>query len=138
MNQEQTGQGLPPSDRIPQRINEGMIVYDREGQIVGTVQVVYFGGASEKAIERALHSEESSDSGEGETHRSAFDADNIPEELRARMMSQGYIVVTGPDLTGAKRYLTPEQVEGVFSEEIEGVMKDAVRLRVTRDELLNT
>lgn len=135
MNQEQAGQELPPSDRIPQRINEGMIVYDGDGEIVGTVQVVYFGGASEEAIKRALHSD---DTGESSTHRSAFDADNVPEELRARLMSQGYIVVTGPDLAGAKRYLTPEQVEGVFSEEIEGAMKDAVRLRVTRDELLHS
>ena len=138
MNQEQTGQDIPPSDRIPQRINEGMIVYDREGEIVGTVQVVYFGNASQEAIERALQSEESTKAGESETHSSAFDADNVPEELRARMMSHGYIVVTGPELTGAKRYLTPEQIEGVFSEEIEGVMKDAVRLRVTHGELLNT
>jgi hypothetical protein len=53
-------------------------------------------------------------------------------------MKQGYIVVDSPGLTGIRGYLGPEQIEGVFSEEIEGVMKDAVRLRVTRDELLNT
>jgi hypothetical protein len=53
------------------------------------------------------------------------------------MMRQGYVLVTSPDLTGIKRFLTSEQIEGVFSEEVEGVVKDAVRLRVTRSELLN-
>ena len=54
-----------------------------------------------------------------------------------RLMRQGYVLVTGPNLTGVKRFLTPEQIEGVFSQEMEGVMKDVVRLRVTRGELLN-
>jgi len=138
MNQEQAGQDFPISDRIPQRINEGMIVYDREGQVVGIVQVVYFGGASEEAIERVLHPEKAPAAQHGETDWSVFDADDVPKELRARFMRQGYILVEGSDLTGIKRYIGPEQIEGVFSEEIEGVMKDAVRLRVTRDELLNT
>lgn len=138
MNQEQAGKDLPISDRIPQRINEGMIVYDREGEVVGTVQVVYFGGASEEAIERVLHPEKAAAAQHGETDSSVFDADDVPKELRARFMRQGYILVEGPDLTGIKRYIGSEQIEGVFSEEIEGTMKDAVRLRASHDELLNT
>jgi hypothetical protein len=127
MNQEHAGQKLPPSDHLPQRISEGMIVYDSAGKLVGTVQVVYFGGASEEAIQRALHSEA------GENALS-----NLPEELGARLMSQGYAIVDGPDLTGANRYLRPEQVEGVFPIEIEGTMTDVARLLVTREELLNS
>ena len=127
MNQEQPGQDLPPSDRMPQRISEGMIVYDSAGQLVGTVQVVYFGGASDEAIQKALHSE----AGEN-------DLSNLPEELGTRLMRQGYVIVDGPDLTGATRYLRPEQIEGVFPIEIEGTMTDVARLRVTRDELLQS
>ena len=127
MSKEQSGQELPPSDRLPQRISEGMIVYDSAGQAVGTVQVVYFGGASEEAIQRALHSE----AGEN-------DISNLPKDLGARLMTQGYVTVDGPDLTGANRYLRPEQIAGVFPEEIEGVVKDVVQLRVTRNELLNS
>jgi hypothetical protein len=125
MNKEQSGQELPPSDRLPQRISEGMIVYDSAGEVVGTVQVVYFGGASEEAIQRALHSE----AGEN-------DLSSLPNELVARLMSQGYVMVDGTHLTGAKRYLRAEQIEGVFPIEIEGTMTDVARLRVTRDELL--
>lgn len=132
MTKEQSGQELPPSDRLPQRIGEGMIVYDSADEAVGTVQVVYFGGASEEAIQKALHSEP------GENNFSPFAADNLPDELTARLMSQGYVLVDGPDLTGAKRYIRAEQIEGVFPIEIEGVVTDVVQLRVTRDELLNS
>ena len=130
MTKEQSGQELPPSDRLPQRIGEGMIVNDSADETVGTVQVVYFGGASEEAIQKALHSEP------GETNFSPFAADDISDELGARLMSQGYIIVDGPDLTGARRFIRPEQMEGAFPVEIEDVVTDVVQLRVTRDELL--
>lgn len=132
MNKEQSGQALPPSDRLPQRIGEGMIVYDSADELVGTVQVVYFGGASEEAVQRALQSEP------GENNLSPFAADNLPKELTAQLMSQGYILVDGSNLTGAQRYIRPEQIEGVFPEEIEGVVTDVVQLRITRNELLNS
>jgi hypothetical protein len=88
--------------------------------------VVYFGGASEEAIQKALESE----SGQS-------DLSNLPKELGVRLLSQGYVLLEGPDLTGAQRYIRPEQIEGVFTEEIDGALTDIVRLRVTRDELLN-
>ena len=133
MNEEQTGQEPPVSDRIPQRIYEGMPVYDREGEVLGAVTVMYFGGASEEAIQKMLESEQASQAGD----QSAFEADNVPKEMRARFMRQGYILVEGPDLTGVQRYVGPEQIESVFSQEVEGKMIDAVRLRSTRAELLN-
>ncbi len=126
MNPEQSGQGLPTSDRLPQHINNGMPVYDREGQVVGTVEMVYFGGASETAVEVSEH------------HSRGFDTDNVPEELRSRLMRQGYFILDGPEVTGVQRYVLPEQIEGIFTEEIEGVIKEAVRLRLSRDELLHT
>lgn len=103
--------------------------------MVGTVKVIYFGGASEEAIQRVLHPEEASAAGEGDW--SPFEADNVPKELRARLMRQGYILVEGPELTGVNRYIRPEQIEGVFPQEVEGSINDAVRLRITRAELLN-
>jgi len=132
MDQEKTEQELPLPDRIPQRIYEGMPVYDREGVVLGTVQVMYFGGASEEAIQRMLQSDEA-----GADDSSGFDADHVPKEMRARFMQQGYIVVDGPDLTGVQRYIGPEQIEGVFSQDVEGKITEAVRLRVTRGELPN-
>jgi uncharacterized protein YrrD len=126
MNPEQAGQELPISDRLPQHINNGMAVHDHEGQVLGVVEMVYFGGASETAVEASEH------------HSRGFDADNVPEELRPRLMRQGYFILDNPEVTGVRRYILPEQIEGIFTEEIEGAIKEAVRLRVNRDELLNT
>lgn len=131
MDQEQN----PLPDHLPQQISAGMTVYDRNNEVVGTVQVVYFGGASKEAIKKALKSEEASDVTRDE---SAFDANEVPQEMRRRMMENGYVLIQSPDLTGARRYLAPEHIEEVFSEEVEGAFTQAVRLRVTREELLNT
>jgi hypothetical protein len=130
MKEEQAG-----SDRIPQRVYEGMPVYDREGKVVGTVKVMYFGGASEEAIQKMLRSTEEPAAGADDP--SGFAANNVPKELRARFMRQGYILIDGPDLNGVQRYIGPEQIEGVFTQEVEGKTSDAVRLRSTRAELLN-
>ncbi|HZM24842.1 MAG TPA: hypothetical protein VFC02_24035 [Anaerolineales bacterium] len=136
--EEQNEREVPVSARIPQRISEGMPVYDRQGEAVGTVKTVYLGGASDEAIERALNPEKAPPTPAGETVSTAFEADDIPKELRARFMKEGYIVVEGPDLKGTRSYLGPEHVEGVFTQELEdGGLNDAVRLRLTRDELLN-
>ena len=132
MDPEKTEQEHPLPDRIPQRIYEGMTVYDRDGAVLGTVQVMYFGGASEEAIQRMLKSDKAD-----ADDSSGFDADNVPKEMRARFMQQGYIVVDGPDLTGVQRYIGPEQIEGVFPQDVEGKITEIVRLRVTRGELIN-
>ena len=136
--EEQSEREVPLSDRIPQRIGEGMPVYDRDGEAVGTVKTVYLGGASDEAIERALNPEQAPPTPAGETVSTAFESDDIPREMRARFMKQGYLVVEGPDITGTRGYLGPEQIEGVFTQELEGgTIRDAVRLRLTRAELLS-
>jgi hypothetical protein len=136
--EEQSEREVPLSDRIPQRIGEGMPVYDRDGEAVGTVKTVYLGGASDEAIERALNPEQATPTPAGETVSTAFESDDIPREMRARFMKQGYLVVEGLDITGTRGYLGPEQIEGVFTEELEGgTIRDAVRLRLTRAELLS-
>ena len=135
---EQTEQEVPLSGRIPQRISEGMSVYDRDGEPVGMVKTVYLGGASDEAIERALNPEQAPPTPAGETVSTAFETDDIPKELRARFMKQGYVVVEGADIVGLRGYLGPEQIEGMFTQELEdGTINDAVRLRVSRADLLN-
>jgi hypothetical protein len=136
--EEQSEREVPLSDRIPQRIGEGMPVYDRDGEAVGTVKTVYLGGASDEAIERALNPEQAPPTPAGETVSTAFESDDIPTELRARFMKQGYLVVEGPDIAGTRGYLGPEQIEGMFTQELEdGTIRDAVRLRLSRAELLS-
>ena len=138
MAEEQSEREVPLSDRIPQRIGEGMPVYDREGEAVGTVKTVYLGGASDEAIERALNPEKAPPTPAGEKVWTAFESDDIPKELRARFMKQGYLVVEGPEITGIRGYLGPEHIEGLFTQELEdGTINDAVRLRMSRAELIS-
>ena len=138
MDEEKSEREVPLADRIPQRIAEGMPVYDREDVAVGTVKLVYLGGASDEAIERALNPEKAPPTPAGEKVWTAFEDDNLPKEQRARFMKQGYIVVEGSDLAGIRGYLGPEQIEGMFTLELEGGgIQDAVRLRLSRDELLS-
>jgi hypothetical protein len=134
-DKEQSEREVPFSDRVPQRIGEGMPVYDREGEAVGIVDVVYLGGASDEAIERALDPERAPPTPAGEIVRTAFETDEMPGEMRARLMKQGYIRVKGDDISGLRRYLGPEQIDGIFTLDVEGTIQDAVRLRVSREEL---
>ena len=140
MDEEKTEQNereVPLSDRIPQRISEGMPVYDRDGVAVGTVKTVYLGGASDEAIERALNPEKAPPTPAGEKVWTAFEEDDLPKEQRARFMQQGYVLVEGADIAGIRGYLGPEHIEGMIRQELEdGTISDAVRLRLTRAELL--
>lgn len=138
MSDERMGEDLPTSGGIPQRAGEGMAVYDRDGQAIGIVDAVYFGGASEDAIRRVLNPETTAPIGETENNWSIFDADNLPAEARAELMRQGFLRLTGPGLSGSARYLRPEQIEGVFTEQVEESFQDVVRLRLTREQLLNS
>jgi hypothetical protein len=138
MDEEKSEREVPLASRIPQRISEGMPVYDRDGEAVGVVQVAYLGGASDEAIERVLHPETATSDQPGGSDWSIFDADGVPAEVRAHLMRQGFVLVQGPDLTGVKRYLGPEQIKGIFTQELEGGINDAVQLSVARSELLNT
>lgn len=134
-DKEQSEREVPFSDRVPQRIGEGMPVYDRNNELVGIVDVVYLGGASDEAIERALDPEHAPRTPAGEKVRTAFESEDMPREMRARLMKQGYIRVNGDGITGLRGYLGPEKIEGMFTLDVEGTIQDAVRLRVSREEL---
>lgn len=137
VDEEKSEREVPLSTRVPQRIGEGMPVYDRDGAAIGIVDVVYLGGASDEAIERVLHPEKAPPAKHGDTEWSSFDEDNVPPETRARLMEHGYIRVKGADISGVKRYFGPEQIEGVVTLEVDDKLNDVVRLRVGRGELLN-
>jgi hypothetical protein len=129
MDQQQAGE---PELSLPGRINEGMTVYDSADQPIGTVQLVYYGGASPEAVERALKPREGGVNAAAAeaTDWGAFGSDDVPPELRARMLRQGYVRIEGPGITGLKCYVMPEQIANVVA--------DRVELHGTRDELTGT
>lgn len=112
---------------LPGGISEGMPVFDRADQAVGTVQLVYYGGASDEAVERALRLREVVGAASDAAEVGNFGAE-VPPELQARLMRRGYIRVEGPGITGLSCYVTPEQIAGLVGGQ--------VQLHATRDELV--
>jgi PRC-barrel domain len=122
------------SNRILTRIYEGMTVYDRAGDKIGTVEDVYLGGMSEEADKRGGGPETAPSPGRGEGSlsedlaKAIFPSDQLPETLRQRLLRHGFIRLDSTGLFAADRY--------VMADQIADVSEDRVTLRVTRDELI--
>lgn len=116
-------------------IHEGMDVFDREGNRIGTVERVFLGNVSE----------ETSDSGGGAAteagtgpprDKSLVDIfaegfageEQMPDELQERLYREGFVRVDATGLFASDRYILPEQIASVSG--------DRVSLRVARDELI--
>jgi hypothetical protein len=58
----------------------------------------------------------------------AFAVDEVPEELRERLINQGFVRIDANGLFAADRYITPQQIDSVSG--------DGLMLNVTKDELI--
>jgi hypothetical protein len=122
------------SSRILAKISEGMTVYDRTGNNIGTVEYVYLGAVSEEADKR----------GEGPATTSAprragssliddfakaiIPSDQVSEALRERLLRHGFIRIDSAGLFAADRYVLPGQIVSVSG--------NRINLAVTHDELI--
>ena len=106
-------------------ITEGMLVCDRADHVIGTVDLVYPGGASDAAIARAQRATEAVEhtrqamEAAAEAHPAPFAGDPLPPETVARMLRHGYIRIAGPGITGIHRYVLPDQILGVVGERVQ-------------------
>lgn len=113
-------------------ISEGMKVYDRARDEIGRVEYVQFGDDDPTTPEP----EATSVSGMEERREGIVDViaeifhpdDQLPEEVRGRLLQQGFIRIDADGLFAADRYVTPDQIASVSS--------DGVMLSVSRDELI--
>ena len=113
-------------------VEEGMTVFDRERHEIGTVDYIQFGDDDPETIETEAAAPNRLDQGE----RTLVDAiaeafsvgDDIPDEIRARLLQQGFVRIEANGLFAADRYVTPEQIASVSG--------DGVMLNVTQDELV--
>ena len=113
---------------LPGGINEGMTVVDRAEQVVGAVQLVYYGGASAEAVERAMRLQEVAAALAPASEGSTFGSD-VPPELQERLLRYGYIRIEGPGITGLPCYVAPEQIAGIVGGQ--------VQLHASHDELVS-
>jgi hypothetical protein len=110
--------------RILQQINEGMPVYDRRGDKIGTVEYVYLGELTD--VDETYGPEESSsslvDGSEGslieEFARAIVLTEQIPDFWRERLLSHGFIRISSTGLFTANRYVMPAQIACVSDNRI--------------------
>ena len=112
-------------------VEEGMKVYDRERHEIGTVDYVRFGEDDPTTPEI----EAASLSAEPETEHSllddvarAFVGDELPDEIRQRLLQQGFVRLDAAGLFSADRYIAADQIASVSEE--------GLTLNVSKDELI--
>lgn len=113
-------------------IREGMKVLDSTNKEIGTVEWVKFGdddpltpepeAGDVNPIERQRRNTFIDDIAD------AFRTDDIPEEVREKLLLQGFVRIDAEGLFAADRYVTPEQIERVS--------KDKLMLNVSKEDLL--
>jgi hypothetical protein len=95
-------------------IEKGMRVYDNQGEEVGTVEFVHFGEASgSRSTGAASLPDKSAKSDLIEIIRKVFGSDDLPEELRERLLMRGFVKMDSAKLFGADRYAMSDQIAKV-------------------------
>jgi len=112
-------------------IEAGMKVFDSNHDEIGKVEFVQFGDDDPETPELEARGLSNMDDGENtllDAIARAFTTDEIPEELRQRLLHQGFVRIDSNGLLEADRYITPQQIASVSGDEL--------MLNVTRDELI--
>ena len=112
-------------------VEAGMKVFDRERHEIGKVEWVQFGDDDPETPEveangpsEVVQRNDSLIANIAE----AFRPDDLPEEVRQRLLHQGFVRIDAAGLFAADRYVTPEQIDSVTG--------DGLMLNVTKDELV--
>ena len=113
------------------RISEGMKVFDRLQHEIGKVERVRLGDDDPSTPETEAagpsHIEERRE-GLIDDIAAVFAPDELPEEVRERLLQQGFVRIDSSGLFAADRYVMPEQIMSVSG--------DTVTLNVSKDELV--
>jgi hypothetical protein len=117
-----------------EKIHDGMKVYDAAQKEVGKVDFVQL--SDENPRNPVPETAEVSPAVEGnktdnlvQEVANLFDPDDIPEELRSRLLREGFVRVDAAGLFKSDRYIFPNQIQSVSG--------DKVMLKVAKDELLH-
>jgi hypothetical protein len=112
-------------------IEEGMKVFDRERHEIGKVEYVQFGDDNPATPEVEAAAPNTLDDRRStlvDAIADAFGDDDLPEEIREKLLMQGFVRIDAKGLFAADRYVTPEQIASVSG--------DGLMLNVSKDELL--
>ena len=116
---------------LPPEIHKGMKVFDRTRKEIGRIDDFRF-SENEDWPDVEPSDLDASDRRRAtfglENLAEAFGVERLPQELRERLLREGYIRVDTAGLFSADRYILPEQIASAT--------KDAVTLNVSEDELI--
>jgi hypothetical protein len=121
------------SNSILNQIDEGMRVYDRDDNEIGTVRKVFLGAVTEKTNERgggpatAPDPEMREDTLVDNLAEAFAGNEPLPETVRERLLRHGFIQIDVSGLFASDRFAMLEQIDSVSD--------DRVRLRLAKEEL---
>lgn len=115
-------------------IHQGMKVYDSGNHEIGKVEWVQNGADNPSTPDLEATSTEGME--EPRRHgllddlADAFRTDDLPEEIRERLLMQGFVRIDAEGLFAADRYVTPDQIAGVSDDKLQlSVEKSALMKR---------
>ena len=106
------------------QVREGMTVYDRAEQRVGTVKEVYLGDGSEQARDAGMapatagHKPDRTASILEGLSEALNQRDNLPDTARDHLLGVGYITIDAVGIFTGTRYATAEQVATVADDRV--------------------
>ena len=120
---------MPDRDSMFRMIRKGMKVYDNKGDEVGTVEFVRSSeaGSSEHPA-AAVPATEAAEPDLVDVIGKMFSSDNLPKELRERLLMHGFIKVDSAALFGSDRYVMLDQIEKAAENGVHLKVEDSERL----------
>ncbi len=117
-------------ERLPERIEVGMKVYDSELREIGKVDgLKYPENITAPGIEPAtVDAADRDESTLVNAVAEAFGREEIPEPLRSQLLRDGYVHLDTKGLFASDRYILPEQIARMTG--------DGIQLNVTKDALI--
>ena len=116
---------------LPNEIYKGMKVFDRTQKHIGKVDDFRFSENEDNPDVQPAEldaTDRRHDNSLVENIAEAFGAEQLPEVLRDRLLTEGYIRLDTDGLFATDRYILPDQIASTTA--------DAVILNVSKDELI--
>ena len=103
-------------------VHEGMKVVDSSRKEIGRVDWVQYGNDDSETLDVEARSTEGMEEPLADTLVDnivdAFRVDDLPEEIRQRLLMQGFVRIDAEGIFAADRYVLPEQIAGVADDEL--------------------
>jgi len=116
---------------LPENVHVGMKVFDRMNNEIGKIDDFKFSENEDQPDvipEDVDASDRRRDGGLVQDIAEAFLPDDLPDVLRDRMLTEGYVRLDTKGLFASDRYIFPEQIDSTSG--------DALLLNVSKDELM--